>query len=61
MRIHIKPFIRWIWGGALLMLIGGMISASDRRYWVRRRADAEAEEESRTRATDGRGDEALAT
>ena len=61
MRIHIKPFIRWIWGGALLMLIGGMISASDRRYWVRRRAEAEAEEESRTSATAGRGDEALAT
>jgi cytochrome c-type biogenesis protein CcmF len=40
-RIHIKPFIRWIWGGALLMLIGGFISASDRRYWVRRRSEAD--------------------
>ena len=41
MRIHIKPFIRWIWGGAVLMLIGGLVSATDRRYWVRRRAEIE--------------------
>ena len=40
MRIHIKPFIRWVWGGALLMLIGGLLSASDRRYWIRRRVGA---------------------
>jgi cytochrome c-type biogenesis protein CcmF len=45
-RIHIKPFIRWIWGGALLMLIGGFISASDRRYWVRRRAEIDDQKPS---------------
>jgi len=31
-RIHIKPFIRWIWGGALLMGLGGLLAASDKRY-----------------------------
>ena len=31
-RIHYKPFIRWIWGGAMLMAFGGLIAASDRRY-----------------------------
>jgi len=41
MRIHVKPFIRWIWGGAVLMLLGGLIAASDRRYWVRRRDESE--------------------
>jgi cytochrome c-type biogenesis protein CcmF len=41
MRIHIKPFIRWIWGGALIMLIGALIAATDRRYWVRRTHHAE--------------------
>jgi len=33
LRFHIKPFVRWIWGGALLLAIGGFLSASDRRYW----------------------------
>ncbi len=39
-RLHVKPFVRWIWGGALLLAIGGLVSASDRRYWRARRAEA---------------------
>jgi len=39
-RIHVKPFIRWIWGGAVFMLIGGLLAATDRRYWMRRRAES---------------------
>jgi cytochrome c-type biogenesis protein CcmF len=31
-RIYHKPFIRWIWLGALLMSIGGLLSAMDPRY-----------------------------
>src|SRR5690554_2628268 len=31
-RVHIKPFVRWIWGGGLLMTIGGLLAASDKRY-----------------------------
>ncbi|MFZ3582943.1 heme lyase CcmF/NrfE family subunit [Loktanella sp. DJP18] len=31
MRVYIKPFANWIWGGAILMAIGGMVSLSDRR------------------------------
>ena len=31
-RIYYKPFIRWIWLGALLMAFGGLLGASDRRY-----------------------------
>ncbi|MEM7054020.1 MAG: heme lyase CcmF/NrfE family subunit, partial [Pseudomonadota bacterium] len=38
-RIHVKPFIRWIWGGAVFMLIGGMVAASDPRYRRIRRAE----------------------
>ncbi|WP_407291355.1 heme lyase CcmF/NrfE family subunit [Stutzerimonas zhaodongensis] len=34
-RVHIKPFVRWIWLGALLMSIGGMLSVSDKRYRVK--------------------------
>ena len=34
-RVHIKPFVRWIWLGALLTSLGGVLSASDRRYRVK--------------------------
>ena len=32
MRVHVKPFVRWIWGGALLMMLGGLVTATDRRF-----------------------------
>jgi cytochrome c-type biogenesis protein CcmF len=32
MRIQYKPFVGWIWGGAILMAIGGGLAVSDRRY-----------------------------
>lgn len=41
-RVHVKPFVRWIWGGALLMALGGVWAASDRRYRMRMRARAPA-------------------
>jgi cytochrome c-type biogenesis protein CcmF len=31
-RIYLKPFIDWIWGGAFLMALGGLVAVSDRRY-----------------------------
>ena len=44
MRVHIKPFVRWVWGGGLLMMFGGFLSASDKRYriGVRQRRSAAA-------------------
>jgi cytochrome c-type biogenesis protein CcmF len=33
-RIYLKPFIDWIWGGTLMMAMGGLLAASDRRYRV---------------------------
>ena len=39
-RIYHKPFVRFIWLGALLMTFGGLLAASDKRY---RRAGREAE------------------
>ncbi|MDD9874250.1 MAG: hypothetical protein OXU22_01765, partial [Gammaproteobacteria bacterium] len=41
-RIYYKPFIRWIWLGALLMAGGGLVAATDKRY--RRRARSAAGE-----------------
>jgi len=31
-RLQIKPFVRWIWAGALLMALGGFVTAADRRF-----------------------------
>jgi cytochrome c-type biogenesis protein CcmF len=34
MRVHYKPFVSWIWGGCLLMALGGLLAVADRRYRV---------------------------
>ena len=34
-KVQVKPFIDWIWGGCLLMALGGILAASDRRYRLR--------------------------
>jgi len=36
-RVYYKPLVDWIWGGCVLMALGGMLAVSDRRY--RRRAN----------------------
>jgi len=35
-RLHVKPFIAWIWIGCLLMACGGALAAADRRYRLAR-------------------------
>lgn len=32
LRIYVKPFVRWIWAGGLLMVLGGFFAVWDRRY-----------------------------
>ncbi|MBB3230087.1 heme lyase CcmF/NrfE family subunit [Halomonas stenophila] len=32
MRLQYKPFVRWLWLGALLMAAGGILAVIDRRY-----------------------------
>jgi cytochrome c-type biogenesis protein CcmF len=39
-RVYYKPFVDWIWGGCLLMALGGIVAISDRRYRLKRRAAA---------------------
>jgi cytochrome c-type biogenesis protein CcmF len=34
LRVYHKPFIRWIWLGAIIMALGALVGASDRRYRV---------------------------
>jgi cytochrome c-type biogenesis protein CcmF len=31
-RVYFKPFVNWIWGGCLLMALGGLFAVADRRY-----------------------------
>src|SRR5688572_19389633 len=31
-KVQRKPFIDWIWGGCLVMALGGLLAATDRRY-----------------------------
>ena len=38
-RIYLKPFIDWIWGGAFMMALGGLLAATDRRYRLRKRSE----------------------
>ncbi len=33
-RVYFKPFVDWIWGGCLLMALGGFLAVIDRRYRV---------------------------
>ena len=37
-KVQHKPFVDWIWGGCLIMALGGLLAASDRRYRVQLRA-----------------------
>ena len=36
MRLYVKPFVRWLWGGGLLMMLGGFLAAADRRFRYKR-------------------------
>ena len=32
MRVHFKPFVRWIWLGAIFMALGSLLAVADKRY-----------------------------
>ncbi|MCB1406273.1 MAG: cytochrome c biogenesis protein CcsA, partial [Rhodobacteraceae bacterium] len=34
LRTYVKPFANWLWGGAIIMALGGLMSLSDRRFRV---------------------------
>ncbi len=38
-RVYVKPFVNWIWGGCLIMALGGLLAATDRRYRNRKAAE----------------------
>jgi cytochrome c-type biogenesis protein CcmF len=58
-RIYYKPFVVWIWGGCVLMAIGGLLAISDRRYRIairrQKEVDSAAASSAASRlATEGR-------
>ncbi len=42
-KVQHKPFVDWIWTGCLIMALGGLLAASDRRYRVAARERRGAE------------------
>jgi cytochrome c-type biogenesis protein CcmF len=38
-RVYVKPFIDWIWGGCLMMAFGGLLAVTDRRYRQKKRSE----------------------
>ncbi|HEY1290671.1 MAG TPA: heme lyase CcmF/NrfE family subunit [Burkholderiales bacterium] len=43
-KVQHKPFVDWIWAGCLIMAIGGVCAASDRRYRFSLRAERRSAE-----------------
>ncbi|MBL8423807.1 MAG: heme lyase CcmF/NrfE family subunit [Candidatus Accumulibacter phosphatis] len=41
-RVYYKPFVDWIWGGCVLMALGGLVAMTDRRYRVKAAAHSPA-------------------
>jgi cytochrome c-type biogenesis protein CcmF len=37
-RVYFKPFVAWIWGGCVLMALGGFLAMLDRRYRIKVKA-----------------------
>jgi cytochrome c-type biogenesis protein CcmF len=35
-RVYVKPFVDWIWGGCILMALGGFLAVTDRRYRLKK-------------------------
>jgi cytochrome c-type biogenesis protein CcmF len=54
MRVYYKPFVGWIWGGCLLMALGGVLAVLDRRYRVVRRPFAQSARPALDPAPSGR-------
>lgn len=43
MRVHLKPFVRWIWLGSLMMGFGAVLAVADKRYRKAVKQDAQVD------------------
>ena len=46
LRFYYKPFVRWIWLGALFMGLGGILAAMDKRIRLKKRSAVVADEDA---------------
>lgn len=35
LSVYVKPFVRWIWLGAIFMALGGLLAVTDKRYRIK--------------------------
>lgn len=42
-RVYVKPMVRWLWLGALVMALGGVIAMMDKRYRLKRLGNKQGE------------------
>ncbi|GLP97709.1 heme lyase CcmF/NrfE family subunit [Paraferrimonas sedimenticola] len=42
-RLNYKPFVRWLWIGSLVMMMGGFLAASDKRYRAKKTTEEKGE------------------
>ena len=56
-RIYVKPLIRWIWLGALIMAFGGLLSLLDKRYRIKKTKTAVTAPLSMTRNKEATNDD----
>jgi cytochrome c-type biogenesis protein CcmF len=40
LRLQVRPLIQFVWWGALVMMLGGLVSGFDRRYRIPKQAAA---------------------
>jgi cytochrome c-type biogenesis protein CcmF len=50
-RVQVKPFVDWIWGGCVLMALGGLLALLDKRYRVASRVPRTEPKAARAAAT----------
>lgn len=60
MRVQYKPFVRWLWLGALLMAAGGVLAVADKRYRRLATAPDPESEAALAGSRDGKPQEATA-
>ena len=52
-RVYSKPFITWVWGGFVMMAMGGFLAITDRRYRTAAQRDAALAQSAAVAAEEG--------
>jgi len=52
LRVQVKPYVRWIWLGGLLTVLGGLLAALDKRYRLRKTASPPAKQATARRKSE---------